>query len=227
MRTVRVGLLMMVVVGAGLIPTAGVSAETRPSAPTVSADGAVESLSDFDGDGLKDLAVGVPDEDVGSVPDAGGVQIIYASANGLTAAGNQFWTQDSPGIVGEADPEDLFGAPWRWPISTATASAISPSAYQARMRLSFRRRWGTCPLRVAQWADVAGSQFWNQNSAGIIGEAEDNDRFGDSLAAANFGKSFRADLSCWCAQGESRAVGLSKWWGARPLRFGERTDRHG
>jgi hypothetical protein len=38
-----------------------------------------------------------------------GVNIIYGSGSGLTDAGNQFWSQDSPGIKGVAEEGDLFG----------------------------------------------------------------------------------------------------------------------
>ena len=61
--------------------------------------GSALATGDFDGDGFADLAVGVPFENVGSVSDAGAVNILYGSASGLTAAGNQFWAQDSPGIT--------------------------------------------------------------------------------------------------------------------------------
>ena len=65
--------------------------------------------ADFDGDGFADLAVGVPGEDVGTVADAGAVNVIYGGPTGLTAAGNQLWTQDSEGIKGTQEPGDEFG----------------------------------------------------------------------------------------------------------------------
>ncbi|HXG20287.1 MAG TPA: FG-GAP repeat protein [Methylomirabilota bacterium] len=37
---------------------------------------------DFNGDGFADLAVGIPDEDIGSGEDAGAVVIIYGSGGG-------------------------------------------------------------------------------------------------------------------------------------------------
>ena len=64
---------------------------------------------DFNGDGTGDLAVGVPYEDVGSAVDAGAVNIVYGSATGLTASGNQFFHQDSPGVSGAAQASDHFG----------------------------------------------------------------------------------------------------------------------
>ena len=58
-----------------------------------------------------DLAIGVPLEDLGtSSPDAGAVHVTYGSANGLTGTGSQLWTQDSPGILDESEPDDLFGS---------------------------------------------------------------------------------------------------------------------
>jgi hypothetical protein len=47
------------------------------------------AAGDFNGDGRDDLAIGVPGEDVSDVSDAGAVNVLYGSANGLTAAGNE------------------------------------------------------------------------------------------------------------------------------------------
>ncbi|HYU58354.1 MAG TPA: hypothetical protein VEO00_09930, partial [Actinomycetota bacterium] len=57
----------------------------------------------------KDLAVGVPVEDVGSVTAAGAVNVLYGSPSGLTVTGNQLWTQDSDGTDDAAESTDIFG----------------------------------------------------------------------------------------------------------------------
>ena len=70
------------------------------------------SLGDFNGDGIDDLAVGVPSEDLGTVQEAGGVQVIYGASNGLSATSprpDQFWTQDTADITGTAHAFDTFG----------------------------------------------------------------------------------------------------------------------
>src|SRR3954471_15806258 len=64
---------------------------------------------DFNGDAYVDLAVGVPGEALGSLTGAGAVNVIYGTASGLSPAGNQFWTQDSPGVPGAAERWDGFG----------------------------------------------------------------------------------------------------------------------
>ena len=71
------------------------------------------ATGDFNKDGIEDLAIGVSGEDlqIGSENriDSGAVNVIYGSiGSGFTAAGNQVWHQDSPGIVGVAETNDRF-----------------------------------------------------------------------------------------------------------------------
>ncbi|MCI0727775.1 MAG: VCBS repeat-containing protein, partial [Chloroflexi bacterium] len=67
------------------------------------------AVGDFNGDGYADLASGVPGEDVGADIDAGAVNILYGTAGGLSADGDQRWHQGSAGIEGSAEANDLFG----------------------------------------------------------------------------------------------------------------------
>src|SRR5213596_1488996 len=91
---------------AGSAGPAGGSASTkRPHQPGTASRHKV----DFNGDGFEDLAISAFAEDVGTIVDAGAVQVMYGSAAGLSATGNQFWTQDSPGILDQAETQDLFG----------------------------------------------------------------------------------------------------------------------
>ena len=64
---------------------------------------------DFDGDGYADLAIGAPHEDLRMVFDAGAVHVVYGGGSGLSAARNQVWHQDQPGIPGRPEREDWFG----------------------------------------------------------------------------------------------------------------------
>ena len=49
---------------------------------------------DFDGDGRDDLAIGVPDEDVGSIGNSGDVGVLYGTSNRLSSSGDQDWHQN-------------------------------------------------------------------------------------------------------------------------------------
>jgi hypothetical protein len=66
--------------------------------------------SDFNGDGFPDLAVGVRFEDVGTVGNAGAVNVLYGSASGVqaTSPDDQFWNQDSPDVQDDAENNDRF-----------------------------------------------------------------------------------------------------------------------
>jgi len=71
-----------------------------------------KNSGDFNGDGFMDLAIGVPFEDINGKVDAGAVNVIYGSAQGLHKnAGHpdQFWHQDTKGIADSAEVGDKFG----------------------------------------------------------------------------------------------------------------------
>ena len=42
------------------------------------------SVGDFNGDGFDDLAIGVTEENIGNIIDAGAANVLFGSANGLT-----------------------------------------------------------------------------------------------------------------------------------------------
>lgn len=72
---------------------------------------------DFNNDGFADLAIGVPQEQLADEVQAGIVNVIYGSVNGLQSEGNQTWSQtnglDAGGslgdLIGTADRLDRFG----------------------------------------------------------------------------------------------------------------------
>ncbi|MFF1839289.1 FG-GAP-like repeat-containing protein [Streptomyces sp. NPDC058231] len=68
------------------------------------------SLGDINGDGMDDLAVGSPGEDLNGVADAGMVSVIYGSPSGFATAGAQSFAQDTPGVPGGNEKGDGFGA---------------------------------------------------------------------------------------------------------------------
>jgi FG-GAP repeat len=71
--------------------------------------GAEVGTGDFDDDTFVDLAVGAPAEDVSGAFNAGAVSALYGAAGGLSTAGGQLFTQNSPGVPGGAEDFDSFG----------------------------------------------------------------------------------------------------------------------
>jgi hypothetical protein len=67
------------------------------------------AASDFNDDGYADLAVGIPEEDIGTIYNAGAVAVLYGTADGISVTGNQFWHQSSPLVEDAAEEWDSFG----------------------------------------------------------------------------------------------------------------------
>ena len=170
--------------------------------------GASLSWGDFNGDTEGDLAVGVPFEDVGTKADAGAVQVIYGSSSGLTATGNQFWTQDS--VLGGVEVRDVaesgdnFG-------STITAGdfngdtrsdlVVGVPNEDLEFRTSSVVNAGGVNILFGTSSGLTSTfnQFWTQNTVdnnvAVLDTAENFDQFGSSLATGDFNGDTRIDLA--------------------------------
>ncbi|TAH34960.1 MAG: hypothetical protein EYC70_14280 [Planctomycetota bacterium] len=76
---------------------------------TLLALSAPAAAQDFNNDGYDDLVIGVPDEDIGSIADAGAVHVLYGSASGPILSGFQTWSQDASGVNDSCEAYDRFG----------------------------------------------------------------------------------------------------------------------
>jgi hypothetical protein len=65
----------------------------------------------FDGDAAADLAIGVPDERIGSVFNTGAVNVLRgAPGTGLSGSGGRFLHQSTPGVLDTSEVADQFGS---------------------------------------------------------------------------------------------------------------------
>jgi hypothetical protein len=67
------------------------------------------SAGDVNGDGFPDIAVGAPQETIGSARHAGTVTILRGSSTGLTGTGAKSWSQNTTNVPGTAESDDQFG----------------------------------------------------------------------------------------------------------------------
>ena len=187
-------------VGVALLTLAAALVAVLPAATARSNLGATSSTvgprADFNGDGRGDLVVGVPGEDLGSISNAGGVNVLYGTASGLGSANNQFWSQNSAGIEGTAQQDSAFGQ--AVVVGDFNGDGFSDLAVSAPYH-------GVGAMPDAGVVNVlfgspggllaSGNELWDQNSPGVKGSAEANNHFGLALAAGDFNDDGFVDLA--------------------------------
>jgi hypothetical protein len=141
------------------------------------------AAGDFNGDGYDDLAIGIPEEDVGAVVDAGAVQVMYGTADGLTGIGDQLWTQE-----GAAETGDLYGS------ALATGDFDNDGYDDLAVGIPSEDlvsvlNTGAVDIYYGSSSGLivrVSNDFWHQDRTGVADTAEENDLFGFALTAGDF-----------------------------------------
>ena len=154
----------------------------------------------FAGGDVDDLAIGVAgDEETKDGWMPGSVQVLYGSAQGLTAEGNQLWNEKTPGLRTPRWGTYGFGK--------SLAAGFFAGRRYADLAIGAPQTQVAHPDEPADPDDpgatpggavnvlygsphgltVNGNQLWRANTYGIKGKAG-QDWFGAALAAGNFGK---------------------------------------
>lgn len=177
------------------------------------------TVGDFDGDDYADLAVGVPYEGVGSpaVEDAGAVNVLYGSADGISSSGSDYWHQDSAGIGSITEESDRFGF-------ALTAGDFDGDGYTDLAVGVPYEHWNDPDTGIVQvlygtntGLSAVGEQLWRQDITGIEGGEEADDRYGYALAAGDFNGDGYAELAIGIPY---ESVGAAEQAGAVNVLFG-------
>jgi len=148
------------------------------------------TAGDFDGNGADDLAIGVSD-DPDAVNSAGSVHVLYGvPQQGLSAAGNQLFTQNSPRIDDQCDDGDRFGETLAsgdfngdgfadLVIGVGTEDLGDDSSLNAA---------GAVHVLYGRADGLSGrlSQFFTEENDGLPGAPESNAFFGEALAVGDY-----------------------------------------
>jgi hypothetical protein len=138
------------------------------------------------------VLVGAPDENVGSVRDAGAVWFLRVNSAGAPMT-SQMWSQNSPGVPGDAEKDDHFGSALGSRGSVAVVGVPdedSGSKANSGLIQTFKPKSGTGQFAVGKAI--------TQNTAGIPGSLEAGDRFGAAVAVG---------VALLCQESDDVAVG--------------------
>lgn len=150
------------------------------------------AAGDLDGDGIDDLAIGVP---FGNA-ETGSVHVLFGTTGGLTGGrATVTFTQDSPGVAGGAEPFDQFGAALAtgdFNNSGVTDLAIGSPGEATDVGFA-----GAVHILFGRTTGITGtsSQLFLQDTPGVPSDSEDGDQFGFSFGAGDFDGDGFADLA--------------------------------
>ncbi|MGB5038414.1 MAG: hypothetical protein WBQ66_17535 [Blastocatellia bacterium] len=204
MNTRRIALTLALVtsLAAGLPATSPAAASGTPLISLAIDPMASGERSDYNGDGIDDLVVGSPGENIGVPPftfpieDAGQINAIYGTTSFLSSTGNQAFDMRDIGVTGSPRDFDNFGAALA--SGDFNGDGYSDLAIGAPHPDEIQTPFGG---RVSIFYGDAGGldrdadQIFSQDTDNMLDVGEFGDQFGFCLAAGDFNADAKTDLA--------------------------------
>jgi hypothetical protein len=167
--------------------------------------GSAAVLADFNDDGCADLAVGAPGENT----ETGFVVVLYGSISGITVDGAQWFTANSLFGSGSGRPRQAFGSVLASGDlnDDGTADLVVGAPGDSRDRSTVGGSVAVVYGSPAGLGRGHAPALITQQSAGVPGRPEADDRFGAALAVGDFAGDGADDLAVG-VPGENRARGV-------------------
>ncbi|TAH36874.1 MAG: hypothetical protein EYC70_07760 [Planctomycetota bacterium] len=152
---------------------------------------------DFDGNGYDDLAIGANLEDLAAT-NCGAVHVLYGGPNGLASLNNEFWHQDSSGVLDSCESWDQFGA--ELSAGDFNGDGYADLAIGVIYEDLGRTPVTDCGAVAVLYGSPGGlsstnNQLWSQDSGTVPDLNEASDYFGWTLASGDFNADGRDDLA--------------------------------
>ena len=160
------------------------------------------SSGDYNGDGCDDLAIGIINEGLGTVVDAGAVNIIYGSSVGLTTTSllpDQFLVQGFFNIEDVAERVDTFG--YSLSSTDYNGDGFDDLAVGVMYEdIDILENSGVVHVIYGSSVGLSATavladQFWTQNSTDIEDDAETEDYLGNSISSGDYNGDGYNDLA--------------------------------
>ncbi|AKS43288.1 FG-GAP repeat protein [Wenzhouxiangella marina] len=157
------------------------------------------SSGDYDCDGLDDVAIGIPREDLIGADDGGRVLVLYGAddGSGLATTGRQIWSQAGPAVPGDPSPFENFGA-------TLASGDFDGDGCDdlaigvPRDDVNGVNSAGAVHVLYGSAGDglsADGIDYWHQGPGSTGLQIEADDQFGAALAVGDFDGDGRDDLA--------------------------------
>ena len=144
--------------------------------------GSALAAGDFDGDNRDDLAIGIPFQEVAGKRNAGDVAVLYGQASGLAAAGNERWSENTPGVKGTSGKFDHLGLALR-AFDQGNDGDSDLAIGIPDQNVGGDSNAGSILVIKGRPAGLSdkGDTYWHQDTAGVREATGPGDRFGRAL----------------------------------------------